>query len=153
MRILIVEDNRTNQILMEKILEPYGEMDVAVNGSEAISLYDESMKAEQPYELIMLDIMLPLVDGQTVLYHIRKYEQTHPGLAQAKVIVTSALGDVQTVKTMVKYRCDAYLRKPIDRSILFQKLRDFGIAEDDGGKVEEKEDKEENKVTEEEKPE
>ena len=148
MRILIVEDNRTNQIFMEKILEPFGEMDIAVNGSEAINLYEESMKAKQPYELIMLDIMLPLVDGQSVLYHIRNYEQHHPELSHAKVIVTSALGDVQTVKTMIKYRCDAYLRKPIDRHMLFEKLRELGIKEDDEGKVEEQE---ENKVKEEEK--
>jgi two-component system chemotaxis response regulator CheY len=138
---------------MEKILESFGEMDVAVNGSEAIKLYEESVKSGNPYDLIMLDIMLPLVDGQTVLYHIRRYEQTHPDLLHVKVIVNSALGDEQTVNTMIKYQCDAYLRKPIDRSVLLKKLHELGIKEEeDEGKVEDQEgnkveEQEENKVT------
>lgn len=135
---------------MEKIMEPYGEMDVAVNGSEAIHLYEESIKSGTPYELIMLDIMLPLVDGQSVLYHIRKYEQHHPELSHVKVIVTSALGDLQTVKTMIKYRCDAYLRKPIDRNMLVEKLHELGIDDDNGNRMQEKEG---DTVTEEEKAE
>jgi two-component system chemotaxis response regulator CheY len=133
---------------MEKILEPFGEIDIAINGSEAITMYESSMKANQPYELIMLDIMLPLIDGQSVLYHIRKFEQNHPESSKARIIVTTALGDVQTVKAMIKYRCDAYLRKPIDRLKLIEKLRELGIEESDGSGAELKE---ETTVTEEEK--
>ena len=139
MRILIVEDNRTNLILMKKLMEPFGEIAIAVNGAEAIDLYDASITANQPYELIILDIMMPVVDGRSVLFHIRSNEQSHSELSKTKIVVASAMGDEDTVQTMVKYRCDAYLRKPIDRNILIERLHELDIWENNQPKELEKE--------------
>jgi len=75
MRILIVEDELTNIKILQSILAQYGDVDLAYNGNEAIDLFASSLKKEQPYDLVCLDIMMPQVSGQEVLLTIRDLEK------------------------------------------------------------------------------
>ncbi|HBN09144.1 MAG TPA: response regulator, partial [Cyanobacteria bacterium UBA8530] len=59
MRILIVEDDFTSRRLLQKILAPYGECEIAINGKEAVSAVELAWGEDAPYHLICLDIMMP----------------------------------------------------------------------------------------------
>ncbi len=116
MRILIVEDDLVSRKFLSKFLSGYGEVDVVVDGIEALDAYLMSVKDNQPYDLICLDIMMPKVDGVKVLKAIRDYEKSKGVLPEqrVKVIMTTALQETQLVKQSFEIGCEAYAAKPID---------------------------------------
>lgn len=116
MRILVVEDDLSSRIFLSKFLSKYGEVDVVVDGIEALDAYLLSIKDNQPYDLISLDIMMPKVDGVKVLKAIRDYETSKGFLPEkrVKVIMTTALQDTQLVQRSFEVGCEAYAAKPID---------------------------------------
>lgn len=129
MKILIVEDDLTGQLLMRKILEPYGSIQQAHDGRQAVESVRIALKAGQPYHLICLDIMMPKMDGQTALKEIRTLEQSM-GIApgqQAKIIMTTALADRENVIRAARQHCTSYLLKPIDRTKVLRELRKLGL--------------------------
>ena len=58
MRILIAEDDRISRTFMKEFMKEYGKCDVAVDGMEALDLFMDAVKKEDPYRLICLDIMM-----------------------------------------------------------------------------------------------
>ena len=96
MRILIAEDDRISRSFLQKFMQSYGEVDMAVDGMEAVDLYMDSIKQNNRYDLLCLDIMMPKVDGLKVLKVIRQLEKQH-GISQEnhlKIIMMTALADV-----------------------------------------------------------
>ena len=128
-KILIVEDDMVSRKFLNRFLKQYGECDMVVNGLEAIDAYLISIKEEAPYQLICLDIMMPKVDGVKVLKAIRDMEVQNKMDAdkKAKIIMTTALGETQTVKMAFDYGCDAYASKPIDIEKLSEVLEKLGF--------------------------
>ena len=115
-RILVVEDDMVSRKFLSKVLKQYGDCDLVVDGLEAIDAYLLALKEEKPYDLICLDIMMPKIDGVKVLKAIRDLEtqkKLDPS-EKAKIIMTTALGETEIVKTAFDYGCDAYASKPID---------------------------------------
>jgi CheY-like chemotaxis protein len=84
----------------------------------------------RPFDLICLDIMMPKLDGQTVLKEIRALEAEHSVASgkEAKIIMTTGLNDQRNV-VEANPRCDAYLTKPIDRAKLMFYVKKFGILD------------------------
>ncbi|SFS14167.1 PAS domain S-box-containing protein [Dyella sp. OK004] len=83
-RILVVEDNLTNQQVAKDLLELEGaSVDVASSGRQAIQLLDE---AKQPYHLVLMDIQMPDMDGFTATRHIRDM----PELASLPIVAMTA---------------------------------------------------------------
>lgn len=130
MKALIVEDDFTGRMLLQRLLGRYGECHVAVNGTEAMAAFHAAHAEKAPYQLICLDIMMPEMDGHTVLKNIRTFEK-ETGLQVGegvKVIMTTALKDSGDVFAAFDSLCDAYLVKPIDKDKLFEYLRTFNLA-------------------------
>ena len=129
MKSLIVEDDFTSRLLMQKFLAPYGESHVAVNGNEAIEAFTQAINSDEPYQLICLDIMMPEMDGHATLKEIRAFEENKGIMVGdgVKIIMTTALGDMDNKLTAVKEFCDAYLVKPIDRSKVLELIGSFGL--------------------------
>lgn len=129
MRILIAEDDMVSRKFLNKFLSQYGECDLVVDGLEAIDAYMMSLKDNEPYELVCLDIMMPKVDGVKVLKAIKDLEN-QKGLSineGAKIIMTTALSESQFVQKAFEYGCDAYASKPIDIEKLEQVLEKLGF--------------------------
>jgi two-component system chemotaxis response regulator CheY len=116
MRILIAEDDLTSRLFMKKYLSEYGKCDLAMNGLEVIELVTSSIKENKPYNLICLDVMMPKVDGIKALKTIRELESAaiNSSKGPAKIIMTTALNDKETVEEAYKIGCEAYAWKPID---------------------------------------
>jgi two-component system chemotaxis response regulator CheY len=131
MKTLIVEDDFTSRMLLQEFLQPYGPTHVAVNGTEAVEAVDTALADGVPYDLICLDIMMPEMDGQTALKHIRDLEEARGIFSTrgAKIVMTTALDDVKNVVNAFRGLCDTYLMKPIDRAELLKELRKLELIE------------------------
>ena len=110
--ILVVDDITTNIILMQRMLirRNYCVL-VAQSGTEALKIAEE----KKP-DLILLDIMMPVMDGYEVLARLRSNEATR----DIKVVMVSALGGKLDIKNAMEIGADAYLTKPL----VVQKLYD-----------------------------
>ena len=71
---------------------------------------------EEDYNLVVLDVMMPMLDGYQVLSTIRKIEADRgiPAEKRIKVIMTTALNEEINVKKAMEIGCDAYVGKPIN---------------------------------------
>lgn len=83
-RILLVDDEPTLLNIGQRILTTNGYVvDTCPNGKEAISCYLEALKTETPYDLVILDVAMPLIDGKEVLEYLKK---VHP---QARILIST----------------------------------------------------------------
>ena len=130
MKVLIVEDDFTSRLLLQKLLSSYGESHIAVNGKEAVSAFCGALEAGQPYDLVCLDIMMPEKDGHEALKEMRALEESRGILSTrgAKVIMTTALGDIKSVASAYNELCDGYLVKPIDKAKLIALLDELKVG-------------------------
>ncbi len=129
MKTLIVEDDFTSRLLMQELLKKYGPVHIAVNGKEAVQAVRISLAANEPYDLICLDIMMPEMDGQEALRQIRREEEHRDILSEngANILMTTVLDDVKNVMTAYSNLCDGYLPKPIQQKKMFEELRRLGL--------------------------
>lgn len=131
MRFLIVEDDFISRRLMQKMLSPFGDCDIAVNGQEALTAFSAALAEKAPYALICLDVMMPEMDGHQALKEIRRIER-EAGLEasrEVKVLMTTGLDSPRDVmEAYYKGGCNGYLVKPIERLKLVAFLKEFGIA-------------------------
>ena len=127
MRSLIVEDEITSRILLESFLEEYGNCDTARNFVEAIDAFRAALSANNPYDLICLDIRLPGMDGHKILKAIRQIEKDEmiDYLDAATVLMTTALSDLENKLRAYYGLCDGYITKPVTKEKLEQHLRNL----------------------------
>ena len=140
MRILIAEDDFASRKAILKFLSVYGECDVTVDGMEAIDAFMMAIEEEDPYDLVCLDVMMPMMDGYQALKNIRDIEREHnvPQSEKvktvceafgAKVIMTTALNEEKNVKMAFDLGCTVYCAKPIDVEKLRDILNKLGLTE------------------------
>ncbi len=114
-RILVVEDNEPNQLLIKKILERAGiKVDVSFNGKEAVQMILENV-----YDLVIMDMQMPVVDGYEATRQIRKMGNNIPIIA---LTAHTMQGDEQK---SLEAGCNAYLGKPIKQKELLDIVRSF----------------------------
>ncbi len=128
MRALIVEDEFLSRKVLRSFLMALFEVDVVVNGREAVEAFKLAHSEEQPYDLILMDIMMPEVDGIEALHRIRTIEEKEELQPKVKVIMTTALDDPQTViKTFYDGEASAYIVKPVAKDKLYKELEKLGL--------------------------
>lgn len=117
MKILIVEDDLISRQVMKKMVEKYGECDIAVNGEEAVELYKNGLNEDEEYNVIFLDIMMPDTDGYSVLKKIRELEDEYDiAISERSIIVmTTALAESKHIIEAFREQCSYYLVKPIEK--------------------------------------
>ncbi len=132
MKILLAEDDYATRKFMVKFLAKYGECDVAVDGMEAVDAFLMALEDDEPYDLICLDIMMPVMDGYQALMNIRNLEKGHeiPDSEQVKVIMTTALNDEQNVKMAFDLGCSVYSGKPVNQERFEQALVKLGLVDE-----------------------
>ncbi len=129
MKILVVEDDYITSRVLQEILLSFGDCDVAEDGKEALELFEEAHERGVPYDVIFLDIMMPELDGQETLNHIRDYEtqENIKGLEGVKIVMTTALDDFENIKTAFKNQCEDYIVKPFDKDKITNSLIKLGF--------------------------
>ena len=130
MKTFIVEDDFTSRMILQTIMQNFGEVHIAVNGIEAVTAVKSAIENKETYSLICMDIMMPEMDGHEALKQIRELEKTHKieGLDRVKVLMTSALKDSKTVMSAFRDECDGYIVKPVNKKALITNLVKLGLV-------------------------
>lgn len=129
MKILIAEDDFASRKFMLKFLSTYGECDVTVDGMEAVDAFLMALEDGEGYDLVTLDIMMPVLDGYQALKAIRDIEKDRgiPEDKMAKIIMTTALNEGRNVKKAFELGCTVYSGKPINQEKFEGVLKKFGM--------------------------
>lgn len=130
MKILLAEDDFVTRKFMTSFLSKYGECDVTVDGMEAVDAFMMALEEGEPYDLVCLDIMMPVMDGYQALLGIRNLERERniTDDKAVKVIMTTALNDEKNVKKAFELGCTIYSGKPIDKDRFEQALVKLGLV-------------------------
>ena len=120
MKILVVDDEKDVQVLFEQrfrreIRNKEMEFAFAYSGEEALKYLNEMHEAV----LILSDINMPGMSGLELLRHIKEKHHEPPPL----VMMITAYGDADNYNTAMKLGADAFLTKPLEFSLLKEKLK------------------------------
>ncbi len=130
MNILIVDDLLNNRKFLRDLMKPYGHCDMVSNGIEAVEIFEAELTDGNPYDLILLDIMMPKMNGQQALKEIRRIESER-GVApedETVIIMVTAVDMPQNIlESFYQGRCTDYLVKPFTQKALLDKLKDYGL--------------------------
>jgi len=129
MKTLIVEDDLTSRILLQELLREYGPSDAVPNGKKAVDSVEESLRRQQPYDLICIDIVMPEMDGQQALEQIRALEAAKgtPAGHGAKIVMTTVSRDKADIIKAFQRQCDGYLLKPVGKASLAKCLQELEL--------------------------
>ncbi|HHN93378.1 MAG TPA: response regulator transcription factor, partial [Anaerolineae bacterium] len=118
-RILIVEDDAEMVELMHNMLALINcEVQVAYSGGEALELLHQEMEAGREIDLVLLDVMVPGMDGYEVIARIK----ADPELRNTAIIMTTALNSVSDKTLGLGLGADDYLTKPFDPQELLARI-------------------------------
>jgi CheY-like chemotaxis protein/signal transduction histidine kinase/CHASE3 domain sensor protein len=120
-RILVVEDDVRNVYALTNILEPRGAVvEIARNGREALDALEKSMaRPDQPIDLVLMDVMMPVMDGLTATREIRK----RPEWKTLPVITLTAKAMPDDQKRCIEAGANDYMAKPLDVEKLLSLVR------------------------------
>jgi adenylate cyclase len=117
--VLVVDDDPVNRALLTRFLEQDDyRVDAAADGRQAL----ERLQAE-PFDLVLLDVVMPNMDGYEVLTEMQRDE----ALRHVPVVMITALDDVDTAVKCIESGADDYLPKPFDPVVLRARLK-AGLA-------------------------
>ncbi|WP_051295136.1 response regulator [Maridesulfovibrio bastinii] len=120
LKILLAEDSENNVLLVQLFLKklPY-EIDVANDGKEAV---DKFLMGK--YDLVLMDIEMPVTDGYQATEQIRKYEAEN-GKERTPIIAVTAHVMAENREKAYKSGCDLFLTKPVKKADLISTIQDF----------------------------
>lgn len=129
-KCLVVDDDELGRELVSQYLEGIAVCELAENGVKAVDMFRDAFEGGQPYDLIILDIMMPEMDGHVAAKEIRLIEKEwgvsiHEGVS---IIVISSLntpGDV--IKAYDSAKSAAHLVKPVHPEKLLATLSKMGV--------------------------
>jgi signal transduction histidine kinase/CheY-like chemotaxis protein len=116
LRVLVVDDNATNrQILRHQLFAWKMQKGSAANGYEALELLRAAVADGKPYDLALLDMQMPEMDGMTLAKAIKN----NPAISGTRLIILTSMGYMHTKEELKAAGVDAYLVKPVKQSRLF----------------------------------
>lgn len=119
-KILLADDSEDNRILILAHLKKYPfSVDTAINGKEALARFKTG-----EYNLILMDMQMPVMDGYTATAAIRQLEKEQ-GLAPTKVIAFTASVTKEDIEKAMLAGCDAHLPKPVKKAALLELIQKY----------------------------
>ncbi|KAH7394515.1 putative histidine kinase HHK5p [Pyrenochaeta sp. MPI-SDFR-AT-0127] len=129
-KVLVAEDNKTNQEVVLRMLklEDVYDVTVAKDGQEALDKVKESMERQTPYNLVFMDVQMPNLDGLQSTRLIRQSGFSSP------IVALTAYAEESNVKECLDSGMDFFLSKPIRRPALKHVLKTYcpTIPEEEG---------------------
>ena len=113
-RLLIADDSFIDREILHHILENYFEITDAKNGYEALDLL---IKKEEKYDAMLLDVMMPVIDGFSVL-HLMK----NNGIEGIPIIMMTAEATKENVRRAAEYGITSFVSKPFDAEMVLEKV-------------------------------
>ena len=131
-RALVADDSSTNRLVITTMLGSTGvEIEEAKDGREAVEMWQAAQEAcgGAPFDVLMIDISMPEMDGLTCLEEIRRLER-EAGLEPAPAVAATANAMPQQIADYIVGGFDSYLSKPFRQRELLQLLDAFIPAEE-----------------------
>ena len=117
-RVLAVDDNKTNRVILSKMLEGFGcRHETSENGMEAIQAL-KTAASNDPFKLLLLDMQMPGMDGEQTIAEIK----SSPEISNIAIIVLTSLGRRGDALHLRDIGCNAYLVKPVRQSLLLDTI-------------------------------
>jgi len=131
LRILFVEDSPDNRLLIQSYLKktPY-QLDIAENGQIAVERFISGK-----YDLVLMDMQMPVMDGYTATREIRKWEN-QKGVKATPVIALTAYATKEEEQKSLDAGCNAHLVKPIKKANLMEAILEYASEVGVNGVVE-----------------
>jgi CheY-like chemotaxis protein len=116
-RLLLAEDDMTNQYVFRAILSAAGyDLEIVGNGLAALE-----RAVQSPPRLILLDMMMPVMDG----YEAAQRMADEPQLDHVPIVALTARAMKGDLEKTLEAGCDDYLAKPVSRQVLLEKVREW----------------------------
>lgn len=132
MKILIADDDPFTRLTLNAILEQYGECLQVGDGIEAVDAFDRALTQGEAYRLVLLDIMMPHMDGKEALKKIRQLEK-NANVApknEAVIFMVTALDSVDHVFEAFKDGgCTDYITKNSPQQKLIEKMQEYKLIQ------------------------
>lgn len=126
MRFLIVDDDESIQMYLERTLAPYAPCDCALRGEEGIVLFRKALEEGRPYDVVFMDILMPGMNGHEAAIALREVEKAH-GVGETDrfklVMVTSLVDDTNVSKAFFEAHASCYIVKPLDKDRVIEELK------------------------------
>jgi signal transduction histidine kinase/CheY-like chemotaxis protein/HAMP domain-containing protein len=120
LNVLVVDDNATAREILSGMLETFGfNSTPAANGKAALKLIDEAANSNHPFDLVLMDWMMPGMDGIEV---VRKLQSHSEKAYQLPVIMVTAYGREEVIDKAVDIRTKGVLAKPVTPSTLLDSI-------------------------------
>jgi two-component system chemotaxis response regulator CheY len=121
MRILIVEDDTICRMSLKDELDHYGDCHAVGNGAAALRAYVDAALGRKPFDVIFMDLQMPVMDGLTAIDKIREYEAEHLQHIPrpAKIVVATGVEELQSiVSDFQRQGVVACMKKPLRQKAL-----------------------------------
>ena len=116
-KILVVDDERFNVKVLSDILKPAYKVMAAINGTQAL----KAARSDNPPSLILLDIMMPEMDGYEVIAELKADEQTR----DVPVIFVTAMEGSEDKEKGIALRAVDYIAKPVSPDIVLETVKQY----------------------------
>jgi len=121
-RILVVDDKPTNRRVLQLLLESWGcRATAASSGSEGLETLRDAVATGEPFDFLLLDVLMPGMDGMQVAHAIAG----NANYGTPKIVLISSMGTKREIDPQNASRCDACLTKPVKQSLLMDVLLDL----------------------------
>jgi signal transduction histidine kinase len=121
--LLLVEDHKMNQLVARKTLEkqfPNIRVTIADNGEKAVRLLEQTA-----FDIVLMDIQMPVMDGMEATAHIRTNMPQHKGLP---ILAMTAHANISKDEKLHEYGFNDYVLKPFDPENLFEKILQYALV-------------------------
>lgn len=130
MRFLIVDDDESIHLFLQVILAPYGECVTAATGECAVEMFSQARDEGCPYDVVLMDILMPGMDGHQAAELMRAREKTD-GVPESDsfklAMITCVVDDTSVDKAFFNTRACIYIVKPLDRDKVVSELKEHFI--------------------------
>ena len=129
MKCLIVDDEIFCREFVAALLQDLGECQQAGSGDEAIAKFSDALAAGDPYDLILLDILMPGMTGHDAAKKIRAIEKEHKPDKKVHIVMLTSLNSANdAMESFCHAQSAAYLVKPVSKEGLANVVSKLGLA-------------------------
>ncbi len=119
LRILGVDDNATNRMIMTKMVEGFGSrIETVATGAKALEALQNAHRSGDPYRIVLLDMQMPGMDGEQAASAI----MNDPVTRDVKIIILTSIGHRGDASRLEALGCSGYLLKPVKQHMLYEAL-------------------------------
>lgn len=128
MRCLIVDDDTICRKAVLQLLHELAECDEATNGGDALAMFSDAHRRGNPYDVIVLDILMPGSDGHETAQAMRNIERAFGCTDEVKIVMVTVLDSINdAMRAFCSSHCVAYMVKPVSEEKFLKTFRELAV--------------------------